>query len=324
MSEIYKKLKEFGSVRTNASLTHFCTFKIGGPADYLVSVTRRESLVGLLQFLTDEGVDWFILGGGANVLFPDGGFRGVVIRLLLNKISVQQVDGGPANERLVFVEAGTTLTETVRFCVQKGLAGFEWAAGIPGTIGGAVRGNAGAHYSFAGGEIKDFLLSASVWQDGETVEFTNADCAFAYRDSFFKHYPAIILGASFNLVVGDQREILAITQRIVEERRGKHAAEPSAGSFFKNVPLEKWKADRSLLPPRFLEYQKIAAGWLVEQCGLKGLTRGGAMVSKSHGNFIINVGGATQADVLAVVDEVTSRVYTRFGIELEPEVQIVR
>lgn len=314
--ENYKKCKEFGRVRANVALAKLTTFKIGGPADVVVAVDDRTKLAELLTCLSGEGIDFLILGGGANVLMPDEGFRGVVVQVKNAQLKT--------HNNVVEADAGVDLSEMVLFTIKNNLTGFEWAAGIPGTLGGAIRGNAGAHYSFTGGEIKDSIAAAIVWRNGEVVELSPADCAFGYRDSVFKHGNDIILGGRFTLQPGNGAESLKMTQKIVEERKGKHASEPSAGSFFKNVPLANWKKDLSLLPERFLNYKKIAAGWLIEQCGLKGFTVGGAMVSKEHGNFIINHNGATQADVLAIVAEVTGRVYDKFEVELEPEVQIIR
>lgn len=316
MEHIYQALKQFGKVKTNVLLAKVTTFKVGGPADVLVTITDRQKLAEALTFLSGEGIDFLILGGGANVLMPDEGFRGVVIRVACEKMTR---DG-----MVVEADAGVTLGELVLFSIKENLAGLEWAAGIPGSLGGAVRGNAGARYAFCGGEIKDNAQEVIVWRDGELITLANADCAFGYRDSAFKHNRDVILGARFVLQSGNAAEGLATTQKVLVERKGKHAAEPSAGSFFKNVPLAQWKQDEALLPERFLRYKKIAAGWLIEQCGLKGYTVGGAMVSHEHGNFIINHQGATQADVLAVVEQVKTKVYNQFNVTLEEEVQIIR
>ena len=316
MDEIYRQLKQYGKVKPNALLSKFSNFNIGGLADFLVEVRETEKLVALLNFLSAEGVDYLILGGGANVLFPDEGWRGVVIKVKCERSNVKG--------QTIEIEAGAELSELVRLSIQHTLAGLEWAAGIPGSVGGAIRGNAGAHYAFTGGEIKDILASVSVWRDGEVLELFPAECAFGYRDSIFKHTTDVVLSGRFNLKPGDAKTSLDMTQKIIAERKGKQSSQPSAGSFFKNVPLAEWKQDQTVLPPRFLSYKKIAAGWLIEQAGLKGFRVGGAMISEEHGNFIINAGKATQADVLAVVEKITTEVYNRFSIELEAEVQVIR
>lgn len=316
MDYIYKQLKNWGRVKINASLAKFNSFKIGGPADLLLVVDNQADLVSSLNFLAREGQDFFILGGGSNVLFPDDGLRGVVIKVQDKNLRVKN--------GLVETAAGVDLSVVVQASVKESLGGFEWAAGIPGSLGGAVRGNAGAHYAFTGGEIKDTLVSVSVWRDGEVLEIANKDCEFGYRDSIFKHNNDVILGATIQLTPGNQAASLLMTQQIIVERTGKQSREPSAGSFFKNVFLSEWPRDPKELPERFIKYNKIAAGWLIEQAGLKGYQVGRAMISREHANFIVNVGGATQGDVLAIVDEVKGRVYNTFGINLEPEVQIVR
>ncbi len=316
MYDVYKQLKPFGQVKTNVPLAKFSTFKIGGPADFVITVIDVKQMASVLSFLSGRNIPYFILGGGSNVLFPDAGWHGAVILNHCKKITV--------NGTSITAEAGAALSQIVLQSIGEGLTGFEWAAGIPGTVGGAVRGNAGARYAFCGGEIKDSLVSAEVWSQNETLAFTNEDCAFAYRDSTFKHDGGVVLSATFAFETGSKLQSVATMQKVIVERQGKHATEPSAGSFFKNVMLADWKRDPSELPPRFMEYKKIAAGWLVDQVEMKGYRVGDAMVSETHGNFIINAGGATQADVLKVVEKVTEEVYNRFGITLEPEVQIVR
>src|SRR3989338_2603491 len=157
--EFYKKLKEFGRVKTNAPLAKFSTFKIGGPADFLLTVETSEEVVGALNFLRGEGEEWFILGGGSNVLLPDEGFRGVAIKIKNAKLKMQNTT--------IEADAGLMLSKVVDASLQAALSGFEWAAGIPGRVGGAVRGTAGARYAFTGGELKDCLTSVTVWRDGE-------------------------------------------------------------------------------------------------------------------------------------------------------------
>ncbi len=316
MQAFYTELKKFGHVRANAPLAKFTSFKIGGPAEFLVEVDDTAKLSELLRFVSGVGVDYFVLGGGSNILLPDEGLPGVTIKMNNEQLTI--------NDTSIEVDAGAPLSKVVEAATANSLVGFEWAAGIPGTLGGAVRGNAGARYAFCGGEIKDSLVTALIWQGNDVAEFSNADCRFGYRDSVFKHSKDIVLSATFTFSPGDKRIILETTQKVIAERKGKHASEPSAGSFFKNVFLSEWKRDVGELPPRFLEYKKIAAGWLIEQAGLKGYRVGDALVSTNHANFIINAGKATQNEVLQVVEHVTSVVYNTFGISLEPEVQIVR
>lgn len=316
MNTLYSTLKKFGRVQANVPLAKLSTFNIGGPAEFVLTVTQTSALVSALTFLSGEGVDFFILGGGSNILFPDDGLPGVVIK---NKSAQLTITGST-----IYADAGVELKSVVEAATRAALTGFEWAAGIPGSVGGAIRGNAGARYAFTGGEMKDAVTSVAVWRGGEPTEFTAAQCAFGYRDSAFKQSSDVVLGMTMALKPGNAAESLAMTQKIILERRSKQPPQSSAGSFFKNIFLDQWQRDPAELPERFLQFKKIAAGWLVEQAGCKGYTVGAAQVSTTHANFIVNCGGATQADVLAVQAHVTDAVFQKFGIQLEEEVMIVR
>lgn len=312
MSSLYEELKGYGNVKANISLAKFTTFKIGGPAQFFIEVATREKLLALLDFLSGRGEDYFIIGGGSNLLLPDDGLPGVVVRykgadMVVNATSIK-------------AEAGAMLGVVVNTAVRHRLTGLEWAAGLPGTVGGAVRGNAGA----AGGDIARSIDVIEVWRDGEVLELEAAECGFGYRESIFKHNSDVILSARFALASGDTAASLKKMQEIVKKRNGHYPPFPSAGSFFKNIPLEDWKGDRSALPAEFVAAESIPVGWVTEQLGLKGLVKGGAMLSKEHGNFLINYKNATQADVLAVVEELRSKVYTTYGISLVEEVHIVK
>ncbi|MBI5729044.1 MAG: UDP-N-acetylmuramate dehydrogenase [Candidatus Magasanikbacteria bacterium] len=312
MDSLYKELQQFGDVSLRKFLAKFTTFKIGGPADRYVEVTDTKKFTDLLNFLSGRGVDYFLLGGGSNVLLPDNGLRGVVIRVKTNKMTV---DGN-----MIMAEAGVSFGAVVTKAVQQSLTGLEWATGLPGTVGGAVRGNAGA----VGGDIAHSVSKIKIWQDSEIVELTPDDCAFGYRDSMFKRSTTVVLAAWFTLSPGNPRESLAVMQEILKKRAGHYPSYPSAGSFFKNIPLKDWPHPTSELPAAFVEAGRVPAGWITEQAGLKGLAVGGAMVSREHGNFLINHKDATQADVLALVEEIKAKVYNTSGVELEEEVQIVK
>lgn len=311
MHGLKEKLQDFGEVKANAPLAKFTTFKIGGPAEWLVEVSDTERFVRLLTFLSGEGIDFFVLGGGSNLLLPDEGIPGVVIRVKTSGLAVAGVD--------MTAEAGVSFAVLVNQAVKNSLSGLEWAAGLPGTVGGAVRGNAGA----MGGDVAGVLKKVTAWRDGETVELSPSECAFGYRDSIFKHGGGVVLSAVFALTPGDQRASVARMQDIVKKRNGHYPPFPSGGSFFKNVQLKDWPQDVSALPAAFVEQGRVPAGWLCEQANLKSFRIGGAMVSREHGNFLINFDHATQADMLAVVEEVKKRVYTTFGVELEEEVHII-
>jgi len=313
MDFLLKELKKYGRVKANALLSRHATFRIGGPAKYLVAVEVREKLVELLDFLSGEGHSFFILGGGSNLLLPDDGFDGVVVKISLKELSV--------TDQVVMAEAGAWLGQVLDLAVKNSLTGLEWAAGIPGTIGGAVRGNAGA----MGQDISKNIQKVEVWQDGEIKELSREECGFIYRGSDFKNDPqAVILRVWLALAKGEVRQILATVQENLKQREGKFPPYPSAGCFFKNVKLDKWPGHPKDLPTIFLERGTVPAGWLIDQAGARGLLQGGAAVSDKHCNFVINKDKASQADVLAVVEEVRTRVYNKFKVELELEVEIIK
>lgn len=344
MDTFLTKLKQFGHARANVMLAKHTSFKIGGPARFFVEVEDSDKLVGLLNFLNEEGMDYFILGGGSNVLFSDEGYDGVVVKVCSVQLAV--------NSTGITADAGVKLADVVNGSAEYGLTGLEWAAGIPGTVGGATRGNAGAF----GEDTSQSVEYAEVWRNGEILKLKKEECEFGYRDSAFKTNGDIILRVIFHLAPGVKKDILAKIQKNLSAR-GHHPRYPSSGSFFKNIkiadlpfafppsqggtqrglpsandgnsplpPLGKRGSDDPFanLPRIFLERGTIPAGWLIEQCGLKGLKVGGAKVSEEHGNFIINFKNATQADVLALVEKVKEAVYNKYKIELQEEVNIIK
>jgi UDP-N-acetylmuramate dehydrogenase len=312
MNLLPKKLSEFGELKHGVAMSNYTTLHIGGPVQFLIEVTETEKLLSLLVFLTGEGIAYHLLGGGSNVLWQDAGFEGVVIKVRSSKSEVRG--------DTLCVDAGTPLATAVTTAIKHNLDKLVWAAGVPGTVGGAVRGNAGAMDSDTGKTLK----SVDVWRNGEVITLKPETCGFSYRDSVFKHSSDIILSATYQLVPGDKVVMMRRMADFLKQRTGKYPALPSAGSFFKNVSFADWKGEISKLPEHFAKAQKVPAGWISEQNGLKGYRVGGAMLSKEHGNFIVNVDNALQADVLAVVDEIQHRAYTNFGITLEPEVVIIK
>lgn len=312
MDELYTKLKTFGKVKLNEPMSKHTTFKIGGPARYFVIVEETEKLVELLNYLSGEGIAYYILGGGSNILFQDEEFDGVVIQVRSHKSEVIS--------QTIEAECGTSLGVVMGLAMQNGLTGMEWSAGIPGTVGGAVRGNAGAF----GQSTADILEKVEVWQDGEVVEFTKEDCQFVYRGSIFKENKnLVILRAWFKLQLLDKKDILKKVQEIIQARKGKYPIYPSAGCFFTNFDIENWPGDKSELPPIFIERGKVPAGWMIDQLGFKGKELGGASVGTEHCNFIVNKNKATQAEVLELMAEIKEKVYNRYGVELEEEVEII-
>ncbi len=318
-----KQLEQFGQVKTNEPLAKHTTFKIGGPAEYLVVVEDTEKLLGLLRFLDGEGIPRFILGGGSNMLASDDGFRGVVI-----KIKTQTTEILPDG---LIADAGCITVAIAQLSIQHKFTGFEWGVGVPGTIGGAVRGNAGA----MGGEMKDSVASVTVYRDGEVVELSSAECKFGYRDSIFKHSEAVVLRVCLKLAPVTTPEGM---KKALEYLQYRNKTQPqgyaSTGCVFKNheigrnecareaTLIAEFPEDRDKIA-QFFQNGKIPAGWLVEKAGQKGARVGQAMVSERHGNFVVNTGGASAADVLALVEQVKTAVIQKTGFAIEEEMQII-
>lgn len=281
-------------------LSAHTNFRIGGPADVLYIPRDADSLRDALAFLDSENVPALILGGGYNLLVSDQGFRGAVIRIPETICEPLAFEGDA-----VAVSAGLPLKRLVRACTERGLAGLENLAGIPGTVGGAICMNAGAY----GSCVADVFVSATIVSARHGIRDLDADALrFNYRESALQQERGlVVVRAVFRLQAG--ADSAALTERcreIIAIRNGKHPVGlPSAGSFFKNTRG---------LPP---------AGRLIEQTGLKGLSVGGAQISPMHANFLVNTGGATCHDVLRLMAQVQDRVEKAHGIRLEPEVRII-
>lgn len=280
-------------VQENVSLAGYTTFRIGGPADVLVQVGEEEQLEKVLAWCRESGRPWILLGRGSNVLVDDAGFRGTVILLdgTLAKIEVRgdQITAG----------AGASLARIARTALEHELTGMEYAAGIPGTLGGAVYMNAGAY----GGEIGRTVSSIRYLDREGIYEIGPEEAGFEYRSSRFMRENAIVLGAEMTLQPGDRQAIMDRMQELAEQRKSKQPLEyPSAGSMFKR-------------PEGFF------AGKLIQDAGLAGYSVGGAQVSEKHCGFVINRGNATAKDVRELVRQVADRVEQTFGVRLEPEVR---
>ncbi len=312
MNPLLGELKKYGQAKSGALMKKHTTIKIGGPAEYFISVSDSQKLVELLNFLSGEDVRYFILGSGSNVLFPDSGFEGVVINITTNNISV--------SDEAITVEAGVLLSHLVETAIKNHLTGLEWAVGIPGTVGGAIRGNAGA----MGEDIAKTIEQVKIWRDGEVQVLPKEQCEFSYRTSSIKLHGGVVLDAKFKLLAGQPSEILKKIQNNLLHRQTKYPQNPSAGSFFKNIRLENWPGEASVLPQMFRDRGAVPVGWMTESLGIKGLRIGNAGLSEEHGNFIVNLGDARAEEVLQVVEEVKEKVYNKYGVELEPEVEIIK
>ena len=284
-------------LRENEPLAKYTTFRVGGPAALMALPRTEGEAQTALKAARALGVEPFFLGNGSNLLVPDEGYAGFVVKLAGELDQVRETGGG------LEAGGGVLLSRLAAAAQAAGLAGLEFAGGIPGSVGGAVTMNAGAY----GGEMAQVVTSVTcLTRAGELETVPAADCGFAYRHSAFSDGARLILKAAFSLVPGEPTEIRARMDDLAARRREKQPLEwPSAGSMFKRPPGH-------------------FAAALIDQCGLKGLTVGGAKVSEKHAGFVINRGGATCADVLALVDRVQEEVFRQTGVELEMEVRVLR
>jgi UDP-N-acetylmuramate dehydrogenase len=286
-------------IERDAPMSRRTSFRIGGPAKRLALPTRGEQVVLLASFAKECGAETLIVGNGTNLLIADEGLDRLVIDTVgMNQITLLE-DGTS-----IQAETGVPLARLADFAQKHGLAGLEFAHGIPGTLGGAVCMNAGAY----GGEMKQVLERVTALFEDEGVRtLSNQELALGYRHSLFTDRPdGVVLSAVLRLRKGDGAEIRAKMEELMARRRASQPLEfPSAGSTFKRP-------------------EGNFAGTLIDQCGLKGLTVGGAQVSEKHAGFVINIGGATAADVTELIRQVQQRVREEKGIQLEPEVKIIR
>lgn len=278
----------------NEPMARHTTFKIGGPARVFLDAHSTDAVVNALNILNDFGVSPLILGNGSNLLVSDDGYSGVVLKLSCNKIA--------ATNGKIFAEAGALLSSVAAIAQKNSLSGFEFAHGIPGSVGGAVVMNAGAY----GGEIANVLTKSTYVSNDGVFDISNNEHGFGYRSSVYKHNPDFtVLSAEFSLKAGDPDEIASRMHELAVMRRNKQPLEfPSAGSVFKRP-------------------EGHFAGALIEQCGLKGYSVGGAGVSEKHAGFIVNHSGASADDVKALIEHIQAVVLKETGVSLECEICFV-
>jgi UDP-N-acetylmuramate dehydrogenase len=284
-------------VQRDAMLSRFTSARIGGPADYLLLVRSARELSQAAGLLWESGLEFRVLGGGSNVLVADAGFRGVVLINQAREVRFEETDDGPQ----VWCESGASLGGVGRRSVERGWTGLEWTASIPGTVGGAVVGNSGAH----GGQVADVLKVAEILQRNGSIDSWSVDrLGYGYRDSWFKSHPGevVVLSATFRLEASSVRQTGAKMAAFVEYRQETQPPGASWGSMFKNPPDDY-------------------AGRLIEACGLKGLRQGQTEISQVHANFFINRGRAKASDVLILIEKAREAVAKKFGVELELEVE---
>jgi UDP-N-acetylmuramate dehydrogenase len=275
-------------------MSKYTSLRVGGLADILVTPNNLEEFKKLLDLLTRSGEPWVVLGAGSNTVVYDTGIEGVVVSTRkLKKIEI-------TDEDKVYAETGAVLGTILNKTIKAGLTGFEFAAGIPGTVGGGIFMNAGAN----GGEIKDVLETVWVWLGGEEIAIDRKDLKFEYRKSYLPE-GSVITRASFGLEQGSPQEIeLSVKEYMDKRNRTQPIKMSNTGSIFKNPP-------------------EIPAGKLLDELGFKGLSIGGAKFSEMHANFIVNAGCASASDVLGLIEKAKKEALDKRGITLETEVRVI-
>jgi UDP-N-acetylmuramate dehydrogenase len=296
---LLKKIREYlpeEQIFLNQSLKDMTTFRTGGSCSCLLEIDTEEQLCQLIRLFGRTEQPYFILGNGSNTLVKDAGYSGIVLHI------DRSMDAITVEGNIITAEAGAMLSKVSRVAAEHGLSGLEFAAGIPGSVGGGVVMNAGAY----DGEMKDVVKSVRVvGKDGEILDLRGSAMEFGYRTSVLRNRPFVVTAVTFELAPGNQEEILAKMEDFNRRRREKQPLEyPSAGSTFKRP-------------------EGYYAGKLIMDAGMRGFQIGGARVSDKHCGFIINAGGASASDILDVMGEVQDRVYACFGVKLEPEVVVL-
>lgn len=310
--------KQFPAAKRNISLKNHATFKIGGPARYFLVVKDKKNLMKVLLAVKKIGLPVFVFGGGSNLLISENGFNGLAVK-------IQNTNGIVLKSgNIIEAFAGLSMKNLISFVMKNSLSGLEWAGGLPGTVGGAARGNAGAF----GGEIKDSVVKVEALDENLNLKkLNNKHCEFSYRNSVFKQKNWIILSVSVKLKKGDGKTIRKIIASNIKYRKDRHPMDfPSAGSIFKNVPLSDFS-------PKFQEklaavvkkdpFPIVPAAYLISETGLKGIKIGGAQISPKHPNFVVNLSKAKSSDILGLINLVKREVKKKFGVNVETEVQMV-
>ncbi|MDX1664215.1 MAG: UDP-N-acetylmuramate dehydrogenase [Candidatus Promineifilaceae bacterium] len=301
----YDRFREvFGDAfQVDAPLSRYTSARVGGPADMFVRVDNMTELQAAVELAYAHNVPYFVLGGGSNILIADAGIRGLVVMNRARSVRFRNTGFSV----ICTVESGMNLSSLARQCIAKGLGGLEWAVSVPGTVGGAVVGNAGAH----GGDMADALVAATVWEPGSGVRiYSNEEMDYDYRDSVLKRdqeegkYRRVVLAAELNLTPEPVEVLMARADGFTAHRKQTQPGGASTGSMFKNP-------------------EHYYAGYLIDAAGLKGFHAGDARISEKHANFFINEGEATAEDVRALIAEAWNTVREQFGVELELEVELV-
>ena len=297
--------------RKNVRLAPFTTFKIGGRAEYFYEAKTAEDFISAIELAKELKFSFKIFAGGSNVVFPDGKLRGLLICLRGGQIEVR-------GNKLI-VNAGVDLASVIAKSISLGLRGLETLSGIPGTLGGAVVGNAGAY----GHSISESAKRVEIWDGKRRRWLKNSECRFGYRESIFKHKSFIILQAELIFKKGEKNKLEKISQDIIKVREKKYGMGIKCpGSYFKNVLVKDIsKKSLKLIDKKKVIEGKIPAGYLLEEIGARGMRLGGIQIADFHGNLLMNTGKARASEAKKLAKILKQKVYKKFGIKLEEEVR---
>ena len=306
------QLKRF-KIKKSEKLARHTSFGLGGPAKYFATVGSPQELVTLAKLAKKNKWRFFVLGGGSNTVFADKGFAGLVVKYDSRRTPTL------AGVRLV-ADAGCRLSEIITLAIDNGLGGLEYLSGIPGTVGGALIGNAGAYEHFIG----DLVEWVEIFDGRKIRRLGKSDCRFGYRDSVFKKRNWLVLRVCLELKKGDKLALHKVARNLIIVRDNKYNGLLCAGSFFKNVPLSRIsKTSLKKIDPTKIFNKKVSVGYLIEASGGKGLSAGKVAVADFHANFLINRGGGTTRDLKKLAEKIKRLVKQKFGITLEEEVHLL-
>ncbi|MEK7496629.1 MAG: UDP-N-acetylmuramate dehydrogenase [Patescibacteria group bacterium] len=321
MSDLFSELKtNLGDlVKMAEPLSAHTNFKIGGPAKYFFVARSTNELTRAIQVADELKLPFLILGGGSNILVSDKGFDGLVIEARNNQWSIEG--------ELVNSDAGVNLGFLVQKVIAGGLSGLEPLVAVPGTVGGAVYGNAGIP-QIKNGFIGDWIKEVVVCRDDKVIHLKKAECEFGYRQSIFKRNRDVILQVVFELKKGEVKESQELMKKYIDARRNQPYNVPSSGCIFMNSAITNADEVRTKFAgeekiEEFIQKGQLPSSWLIDRAGLKGKAIGGAQVSDKHANYIVNVGGAKAEDVVILISFIKQQVRDQFGIQLQDEVRYI-
>lgn len=292
-------------------MSRHSTLRIGGTAKYFLSAKTSEEVKNAIAFAKDESIQYICIGGGSNILVSDSGFGGLVIQAQMNDIKIEG--------NRVYADAGVFSAVLSRRAGEAGFSGLEWMVTLPGTVGGAIYGNAGAY----GEETKDKLTRVLILEGDKSEWLQKEDCKFGYRDSRFKKTKEIILGVEFVLETRDREQVTRKMNELLGKRKDEQPlGASSAGCIFKNFQFSISNFQFQV-PEEFLKNKIIPAGWLIDRAGLKGFCVGKTCISDIHGNFSLTQNGAKASELIQLISEVKIKVRDTFGIELREEIQYI-